>query len=79
MNPRQLEKINKKFSEYIFHNKELVPISVLEDEGDIMSPTSSNDRNNNKDEKDSTLCEILLAQISKKVKYALHITGTPHS
>jgi hypothetical protein len=31
------------------------------------------------DKKDSTACEILLAKIYKKVKYALHITGTAHS
>ena len=44
-----------------------------------MSPTSSNDRTNDNDKKDSTACEILIAQIYKKVKYALHITGTAHS
>ena len=79
MNHTQLEKINKKFSEYIYYNHELVNITVLVDESDLMSPTSSNDRNNNNDEKDSTKCEILIAKIYKKVKYALHITGTAHS
>jgi hypothetical protein len=54
-------------------------MSVLVDESDLMSPTSSNDRSNNNDKKDSTLCEVLLAKIYKKVKYALHITGTAHS
>ena len=79
MNHTQLEKINKKFSEYIYNNNELVNITVLVDESDLMSPTSSNNRNNNNDEKDSTKCEILIAKIYKKVKYALHITGTAHS
>ena len=79
MNHTQLEKINTKFSEYIYYNDELVNITTLVDESDLMSPTSSNDRSNDNDKKDSTACEILLAKIYKKVKYALHITGTSHS
>lgn len=79
MNHSQLSKLNSKFSEYIYYNNELVNITVLVDESDLMSPTSSNDRTNDKDKKDSTACEIQLAKIYKKVKYALHITGTAHS
>ena len=79
MNHSQLAKINAKFSEYIYYNDELVNITTLVDESDLMSPTSSNDRSNDNDKKDSTACEILLAKIYKKVKYALHITGTAHS
>ena len=79
MNHTQLAKINSKFSEYIYYNHELVNITTLVDESDLMSPTSSNDRSNDNDKKDSTACEILLAKIYKKVKYALHITGTAHS
>jgi len=79
MNHTQLAKINTKFSEYIYYNDELVNITTLVDESDLMSPTSSNDRTNDNDTKDSTACEILLAKIYKKVKYALHITGTAHS
>jgi hypothetical protein len=79
MNHSQLAKINIKFSEYISYNNELVNITTLVDESDLMSPTSSNDKTNDNDKKDSTACEILLAKIYKKVKYALHITGTAHS
>jgi hypothetical protein len=79
MNSTQLKKLNDKFSEYIFYNNELVNMSVLVDESDLMAPTSSNDRSSDNDKKDSTLCEIYLAKIYKKVKYALHITGTAHS
>ena len=79
MNHTQLAKLNAKFSEYIYYNDELVNITTLVDESDLMSPTSSNDRTNDNDKKDSTACEILLAKIYKKVKYALHITGTAHS
>jgi hypothetical protein len=79
MNHSQLAKLNTKFSEYIYYNDELVNITTLVDESDLMSPTSSNDRTNDNDKKDSTACEILLAKIYKKVKYALHITGTAHS
>ena len=79
MNCSQLAKINKKFSEYISYNDELVDITVLVDESDLMCPTASNDRSNDNDAKDSTLCEILLAKIYKKVKYVLHVTGTAHS
>ena len=79
MNHAQLAKLNTKFSEYIYYNDELVNITALVDESDLMSPTSSNDRTNSNDKKDSTACEILLAKIYKKVKYALHITGTAHS
>jgi hypothetical protein len=71
-----LAKINAKFSEYICHYNELVDMTVLVDESDLMSPTSSNDGD---DKNDTTACEILLAKIYKKVKYALHITGTAHS
>jgi hypothetical protein len=79
MNHKQLEKINSKFSEYIKYNDELVNITTLVDESDLMCPTSSNDKSNEKDYKDSTLCEKLLAKMYKKVKYVLHITGTAHS
>lgn len=74
----QLEKINTKLSEYIYHNDELVNITVLVDESDLMSATASNDKPYlGKD--DASACEKLIAQIYKKVKYALHITGTAHS
>ena len=79
MNHTQLEKISTKFSEYISYNDELVNITTLVDESDLMSPTSSNDRTNDNDKRDSTACEVLLAKIYKKVKYVLHITGTAHS
>ena len=79
MNHSQLGKINRKFSEYISNNDELVNITILVDESDLMCPTSSNDLENNRDLTDSTACEILLAKIYKKVKYTLHITGTAHS
>jgi hypothetical protein len=79
MNYKQLEKINKKFSEYISYNDELVNITILVDESDLMCPTSSNDHTNKNDLNDITACEILLAKIYKKVKYTLHITGTAHS
>jgi hypothetical protein len=79
MNHTQLAKLNTKFSEYIYYNDELVNMNVLIDEGDLVSPTSSNDRSNDNDKKDSTACEILIAKICKKVRYALHITGTAHS
>jgi hypothetical protein len=79
MNPSQLEKLNKKFSEYISNNDELVNITTLIDEGDLMCATSSNDRTNNNDKKDTTACEIEIAKISKKVRYVVHITGTPNS
>jgi hypothetical protein len=79
MNNSQLEKLNNKFSEYIAYNKELVNITTLVDESDLMCPTSSNDGSSNSDKGDTTLSEILLAKLYKKVKYVLHITGTAHS
>lgn len=79
MNYKQLEKINNKFNEYICNNEELVNMTILIDESDLMAPTSSNDKLNKNDEKDTTECERLLAKIYKKVKYVLHITGTAHS
>ena len=60
-----IAKLNAKFSEYIYYNDELVNITTLVDESDLMSPTSSNDRSNDNDKKDSTACEILLAKIYK--------------
>lgn len=79
MNHTQLEKINEELSKYISYNDELINMTVLVDESDLMSPTASNDKSNKRDEKDSTKCEKQLAKIYKKVKYALHITGTAHS
>jgi hypothetical protein len=38
MNSSQLDKINKKFSEYISYNNELVNITILVDESDLMAP-----------------------------------------
>jgi len=79
MNDTQLDKINQKFNEYIYDNKELVNMTILVDESDLMAPTASNDKSSENDARDSTKCEKLLAKIYKKVKYVLHITGTAHS
>jgi len=79
MNKSQLSKLNTKFNEYVCQNKELVRLTILVDESDLMGPTASNDDNDDKDLNDTTECEKLLAQIYKKVKYVLHITGTAHT
>ena len=79
MNHVQLEKIDTKFSEYVYYNKELVNITVLVDESDLMAPTSSNDGKCNTIHADTTKCEQYLAKIYKKSKYVLLITGTAHS
>ena len=79
MNITQLSKIDEQFTKYIINHKELVNISLLVDESDLMAPTSSNDKSNDSDIKDTTKCEKMLAKIYKKVKYVLHITGTAHS
>lgn len=79
MNIKQLDKINSKFNDYIIKSEELVNITLLIDESDLMSPTSSNNKNNKKDFNDTSECEQILAKIYKKVKYVLHITGTAHS
>jgi len=79
MHYTSLEKINKKFSEYNGKNNELVNITVLVDESDLMAPSASNDGSNKNDLKDTTACEELLSKIYKKVRYVLHITGTAHS
>jgi hypothetical protein len=79
MNIHQLDKINDKFNDYIIKSEELVNITLLIDESDLMSPTSSNNKNNKKDFNDTSDCEKILAKIYKKVKYILHITGTAHS
>lgn len=79
MNHKQLDKINSKFNENISYNNELINITILVDESDLLGPTASNDITNNNDKRDSTQGEILLAKIYKKCKYVLHITGTAHS
>lgn len=86
MNHTQLDKINTKFNEYILANHELVNITVLVDESDLMAPTASNNKKERakKNTQDvhyysTTKCEKFLALIYNKVKYALHITGTAHS
>jgi hypothetical protein len=79
MNESQLDKVNKQFTEYIYKNNELVNMTVLVDESDLMSSTASNDKSDINDFKDTSKCEKLLAKIYKKVKYVLHITGTAHS
>jgi hypothetical protein len=79
MHHKQLEKINSKLNENIINNKELVNMSVLVDESDLMTPTSFNDQSISSKTCNPALCEQLLAKIYKKVKYVLHITGTAHS
>ena len=79
MNHIQLDKVNTKFNEYILNYKELVNITVITDESDLYAPSSTNDGDGKKDLIDSTKCERLLCMIYKKVRYALHITGTAHS
>ena len=79
MNHHQLDKINNKMNEYIYNYKELVNITVITDESDLYAPSASNDNKNDRDLIDSTKCERLLSTIYKKVKYALHVTGTAHS
>lgn len=79
MNHTQLEKVNDKFNEYIITSKELVNITILVDESDLMAPSASNDKSDEKDKIDSTKCEKLLATLYKKARYTLHITGTAHS
>ena len=79
MNESQLKKINLKFNDYIRYNEELVNMTILVDESDLMCPTASNNDNSAKDKKDSTACERQLARIYNKSKYVLHITGTAHS
>jgi hypothetical protein len=79
MNYKQLEKIDKKFSEYLCTNKKLINITVIVDESDLMAPTSSNDGTCKTDEKDASKTEKLLAKIYKKCRYVLLITGTAHS
>lgn len=79
MNYKQLDKMDKKFSEYLCTNKKLVNISIIVDESDLMAPSSSNDDTCKTDEKDASKTEKLLAKIYKKCRYVLLITGTAHS
>jgi len=79
MNDKQMDKINDKFNDYILENEELANITLLVDESDLFSPTSTNDTSNKKDIEQTTKSEQLLVKIYSKVKYALHITGTAHS
>lgn len=79
MNHTSLTKINNVLTNYIINNNELNNITVIVDEGDLTSPTASNDQTSDKDSLDSTRREQLIAQIMKKVVYNLLITGTPIS
>ena len=78
-NSTQLDKINKRLNEYIHKNDKLLDITVLIDEGDLVSPTASNDGSNKKDLRDTTLCEKAISKIMQKVRYVLFITGTGYS
>ena len=81
MNDTQLERINSEFSKYVSEMEELVHLTLLVDEADLMCPTAKNDRTNataNKKET-NTACEKLLQKIYKKVKYSLRISGTAQS
>ena len=79
MNVSTLTRINEQLTREIMKNGELVNITVIVDESDMFSCTSSNDNTNKRDKTDTTLCEKLIGKIYKKVKYALHVTGTVHS
>jgi hypothetical protein len=80
INVATLEKLNNKLTNYIVKYCELANFTLIIDEGDLVSPTASNDSSmDTKDCKDSTQQEKLIAVISKKVRYSLKITGTAHS
>ena len=79
MNHTSLTKIDNVLTDYIDHHKELNNLTIIVDEGDLSSPTASNDQMSDKDSLDSTRREQLIAQIMKKVVYNLLITGTPIS
>lgn len=74
MNHKQLGKINDQINKYIHRHQELLNITLIVDESDLSSPTASDNDND-----DASQCEKLLSKMYKKVIYALHITGTPHS
>jgi len=78
-NSTQLDKINRRLNEYIVINNKLLDITVLIDEGDLVSPTASNDGNHKNDLRDTTLCEKAISKIMQKVRYVLFITGTGYS
>ena len=78
-NEAQLERIDKEFSKYISNCDELVNITLLVDEADLMTPTARNDRIATKKNETNTACERLLSTIYQKVTYSLKITGTAHS
>ena len=79
MNIRQLSKVDAQFTKYVINNQTLVDMTVLVDESDLMSPTSSNDKSHKNDLSDTAECEKIFAKIYKKVRYVCHITGTAHS
>jgi hypothetical protein len=79
MNVSTLKKLKKKLSEYILHNQELANFTLLIDEGDLVTPTASNDSSSSRDDTDSTQYEQLVATISKMVIYSCKISGTVHS
>ena len=75
----QLDRINNKLNEYVYNHKQLLNITLLIDEGDLISPTASNDGTHKNDLRDTTLCEKAISKIIQKVRYVLYITGTGYS
>jgi hypothetical protein len=63
MNDTQLERINQAFTEYIYNCEELVHITLLVDEADLMAPTARNDRTTTSKKETNTACEKLLSKI----------------
>lgn len=78
-NDTQLESINNEFNKYVSDCEELVNVTLLVDEADLMTPTARNDRITSTKNETNTACERLLSKIYKKVKYSLKITGTVQS
>ena len=78
-NDTQLQSINNEFNKYVSDCEELVNITLLVDEADLMTPTARNDRIASSNNETNTACERLLSTIYKKVKYSLKITATVQS
>ncbi|GAG74180.1 unnamed protein product, partial [marine sediment metagenome] len=71
MNCHSLKKINENFSKNISYNEELLDMTVLVDESDLMGPTCSNDRITKKDLVQTTDTEKLLSKLYTQVQTVL--------
>lgn len=71
-----MEKLTERLANNIRKHGKKVKLTVIIDEADMFGPSSSHDRNNKKDNSDTTKSEKLLTDIALMVTHIIKVTGS---